>query len=295
MLTSQLNVWRKRVPPMNKFATCVGYVMIGAACFSVVGIILAIIFASNAGNSPNTQTRNERATNEAAFVAANATVKAKATATALAGPTEFPTDFVYPTAGLRPTDTVTPASTPVPTMTALPLPTATGASTAMPLPTATDAVTATPLPTATSVPTLTPVPTEAVAPTAASVDGLGRDAYLKGLREFFVTFYQSSQVLSKLAEDPQPFSAEWKVAIVLPAASLRVAYQDLQGLTPPPRFIDFHADFVRVYGKCDSSLDYMISGLDSYDKSVLDQGVELMMSCNAEAKPLLAEFEKLMN
>ena len=290
---------------MKKFATCVGYTMIGAAFFAFAGIVLAIVLASNAGRSSSTQARNERATNEAeaAFVAANATVEAKATATAQAGPTEFPTDFVYPTAGLRPTDTAVPVNTPVPTMTALPLPTATGAAEAAVVasPTMTLAPTATPLPTVTNVPTLTPIPTDTARPlptaTASKLPAGERDVveqvYIAAMSANFKNLVDAMIELGRLMQGHELFSPEWRIDIVKQMEIVRISYRDTSELNPPAQLLDFQSGLVQAMRDCDTAMDYLLSSLQDLNTDDLKQSRSLMISCAGKLQPLSDELKSL--
>ncbi len=240
---------------MKGFATCVGYAMIGAAVLFAVILALVIVGSNISIQRSGSVTVSPGAAETRFARATKVAGQIAATAMAKAVPTAFPTDYVYPTAGPRPTDTA------VPTMTAVPLPTAT------------------------------------LEPTVAPVNGLSASdrIYLAEMAAIFKPLGDHWTKLSSFTENPKPLSREWRVAVGVHIGFIKVAYQDIQNLMPPPRFEEFHGNLVQLQSECSIGLSYFASGIDNISKVDMDQGLVLLTSCDEKRDRALVELKELMN
>ncbi|MXY96037.1 MAG: SH3 domain-containing protein [Caldilineaceae bacterium SB0664_bin_27] len=137
--------------------------------------------------------------------------------------------------------------------------------------------TPTPIPTATSKPTSTPTP-----------DVLKEYAYRASIGEIFVSDWgiaESMELIGDLfieaGENPLlMLSDDWKTRVGIAMAALKVAYEDIQGLTPPENLKRFHDLTVDALSYCDAAIDQLAAGIDNFDIDSLEVGAGLLDLCS---------------
>lgn len=176
-----------------------------------------------------------------------------------------------------------PTYTPEPTATDTPQPTATSPPTETAEPTATPEPTDTPEPTATPEPTDTPQPTDTPAPTATTnPEAQAEEGYRLFVIDVAGDYSESLDVFEEqnaaVGDDISLLrNDEWTLRTAGAVAGIQAASQRvIEREDVPPRFQEFHSQFVEAATLYDESMTAYVEGIDELDASKIEEALSLM-------------------
>ena len=116
--------------------------------------------------------------------------------------------------------------------------------------------------------------------------------YLASMSDKAMMIATAMQNLSDLLQNPKLFDNNWRIMVASQMAVIRIAYQDMTKLQPPPELNEIHSAAVDAAGDCNKAMDYLASGIDNMDTEALGQAQSLIMSCSSKFEHATALVNK---
>ena len=138
----------------------------------------------------------------------------------------------------------------------------------------------TPLPTQTARPTGTPAPT--ATPKAELSARLETEEYFSGSMAWTNASGRAMTALGELIQEPELSDADWRVALLIQSAVLRLAYAQTSEMSPPEEARDIHSQLLAGMADCQQALDRIAAGVDDQDVSAVRKASQLIEGANAK-------------
>jgi hypothetical protein len=135
-------------------------------------------------------------------------------------------------------------------------------------------------------PTLIPTPEPVATATSEPVALSEREAYIEALRPAFENLSGGLTDLGGLMGDPQLGEQSWTVAVALATLKVEDARDQVAAITPPADLADAHAQLVRVFNRCDASVEELRPAIDERSVERMGLAGQLLELCQSGLREL---------
>lgn len=138
-------------------------------------------------------------------------------------------------------------------------------------------------PEATAVPTEPPLPTKAPEPTKPTIDP-AVVTYAQTVAEKFGTLSTALTDLGALLQNAKPADQNWMIDTAVQVTTIRQVHTDVKQMDVPPSMQELHAKVLDATEDCDTSMVFLTRGIDSGNKSDLEEALRYINQCGAKIK-----------
>lgn len=97
------------------------------------------------------------------------------------------------------------------------------------------------------------------------------------------------QELSQLLQDPKPGNDAWTVRTAVQVTLIQLTHNELTAMEVPAEMTEIHAAVLDATGDCNTSMDYLVSGIDNLSIEAAETASAYMIQCS-EKLPRVAEL-----
>lgn len=141
-----------------------------------------------------------------------------------------------------------------------------------------------------------PVPTQTPPiPTQEPEPEIPLEVQLYGLEvaEKSNTMGEALQDLGQLLQNPKPGNDDWTVGVALQVTLIRSTHEELLEMDVPTEMTEVHAAVLDATADCNTSMDYLVSGIDNLNTNEIEMASTYMVQCSEKlpkAASLMEEY-----